>query len=360
MAYLYLVRHAIAEPEGSVCVGCRMDGSLTEEGRTQARTARAWVRGMASAPMYASPLQRCRETARLMAGPEGEIRVWPALRELDMGEWDGRRFDDIRAQYPELYAARGENQALAPPGAETFPAAAARMERALTHIAAPLGEKEERVVVSHSGVIRAFLCRVTGLSYRQNRCLALPCGGISAVGYGPEGWRCLQVGVSANRLPDPTAIGALWREYGAGEPAWLHCEAVARVAVRLCRRLAAAGLQLDEELVRTAALLHDLCRNRSDHPQVAARLLRCRGYFRLAAVVAFHEDGDDWPEPNEEGLVFLADKMVQGCEEIPIQIRFTQSRQKCRTKEARDAHDQRLARALQMEQICRVRTGGVL
>ena len=224
MACLYLVRHAMAEPAGSVCAGCRTDGPLTAEGQAQARVARAWVQGMQPAPVYASPLRRSRETARLLAGPDGEIRVRRALRELDMGEWDGKRFTDIRAQYPELYAARGKNQALMPPGAESFPAAAARMSRTLAAIAAPLDEQEERVVVSHSGAIRAFLCRITGLPYRRNRRLALPYGGICAVEYGPAGWRCLQAGVPASRLPDPPAIEALWREYGAGESARLHGE----------------------------------------------------------------------------------------------------------------------------------------
>ena len=129
---------------------------------------------------------------------------------------------------------------------------------------------------------------------------------------------------------------------------------------RTIARLAAAGLVLDEDLVRTAALLHDLCRHQPHHPQAAARLLRRSGYFRLAAVVALHEEGDDWPEPNEEGLVFLADKLVQGCEETTIPARFAKSRDKCRTPEALAAHERRLNRALRLEQICRARTGGAL
>ena len=70
MACLYLVRHAMAEPAGSFCAGCRTDGHLTAEGQAQARAARAWVQGMRPAPVYASPLRRSRETARLLAGPE--------------------------------------------------------------------------------------------------------------------------------------------------------------------------------------------------------------------------------------------------------------------------------------------------
>ena len=58
--------------------------------------------------------------------------------------------------------------------------------------------------------------------------------------------------------------------------------------------------------------------------------------------------------------MFLADKLVQGCEETTIPARFAKSRDKCRTPEALAAHERRLNRALRLEQICRARTGGAL
>ena len=66
---------------------------------------------------------------------------------------------------------------------------------------------------------------------------------------------------------------------------------MAEKAVQLCRSLAAAGWTLDEEPLRAAALLHDLRRQEKQHAQAAARLLRQKGYFRVAAVVSAHEAG---------------------------------------------------------------------
>lgn len=355
MSCLYLVRHAQAEPVGSFCIGCGTDGSLTKEGVCQAQAAHAWVRGMKSTPLYASPLRRSVETARLMGGPDADVRIRSALREMNMGVWEGKRFTVIREEFPDLYAARGEDHSLQPPGAESFSAAAIRMDRALTRIAAPLGAEEERVVVGHSGAIRAFLCRVTGVPYQQNRSLVLPYGGISLVEYGPEGWQPKWIGITADRLPTPSEIETLWREFGAGESARRHCQAVAELAVQLCRRLRSTGLALNEELVRSASLLHDLCRDKPHHPQVAARLLRREGYFRLAAVVALHEEGEDPPELDEEGLVFLADKLILECQKTDITTRFESSLKKCRTVDAIAAHDRRLDRALRLEQMCRSR-----
>ena len=152
-----------------------------------------------------------------------------------------------------------------PPGGESYPAAAARMERALNAIAAGLDSQEERVVVSHSGAMRAFLCKATGTPYSQNRTWSQPYGSVDVLEFGPAGWKLLAAGVSPYRCPDEGQVQALWKEYGAGQRAQLHCRAVAEKAVQLCRSLAAAGWTLDEELLRAAALLHDLRRQESKH-----------------------------------------------------------------------------------------------
>lgn len=355
MPYVYLVRHAQAEPVGSFCVGSGTDLSLTEEGARCAAGLHRCFQGMPPAPVYASPLRRSVETARLLAGPDWSLQIQDDLRELDMGCWEGKSFASIREEYPQLYAARGSDHALQPPGGESYPAAAARMERALNAIAAGLDSQEERVVVSHSGAMRAFLCKATGTPYSQNRIWSQPYGSVDVLEFGPAGWKLLAAGVSPYRCPDEGQVQALWKEYGAGQQAQLHCRAVAEKAVQLCRSLAAAGWTLDEELLRAAALLHDLRRQEKQHAQAAARLLRQKGYFRVAAVVAAHEGPDDAPQLNEEGLLYLADKLVQGQREVGLEARFAASREKCRSAEALQQHERRLLQARLLEAMVRER-----
>ena len=211
------------------------------------------------------------------------------------------------------------------------------------------------MVVSHSGAMRAFLCKATGTPYSQNRTWSQPYGSVDVLEYGPAGWKLLAAGVSPYRCPDEGQVQALWEEYGAGQQAQLHCRAVAEKAVQLCRSLAAAGWTLDEELLRAAALLHDLRRQEKQHAQAAARLLRQKGYFRVAAVVAAHEGPDDAPQLNEEGLLYLADKLVQGQREVGLEARFAASREKCSSAEALQQHERRLRQARLLEAMVRER-----
>ncbi len=93
-----------------------------------------------------------------------------------------------------------------------------------------------------------------------------------------------------------------------------HCRAVSNVALGLARAAKAAGVSIDIELVRTAALLHDIARLRKDHARAGARLLAGHGFTRLAPIVDAHMDLDvhrDGPL-DETQVVYLADKLVDG------------------------------------------------
>ena len=359
MGIIYLVRHGEAQPVGSYCVGSGTDLPLTPEGRAQGEALGRCFREFSPGSVYTSPLIRCRETARLLAASGGEPQVVPDLRELSMGCWEGLPFDQIRREYPALYQARGGDHSLQPPGAESYPRAAGRMDRALAAIAQGLGPQEERVAVGHSGAARAFLCRITGTPYGENRRWRLPHGSVTVLEGAPGCWRLLGAGYPPDRRPEDGDIAALWEAFGAGEQARGHCQAVAEKAVSLCRWLAAAGLPLDEDRVRRAALLHDLRRQEPRHPQAAARLLRRQGYFRTAAVVEAHEGPSGAPRLDEEGVLALADKLIQGQREVGLEARFEKSLEKCRTQQARDQWERRLRKARALEALARQRLGNL-
>ena len=51
-----------------------------------------------------------------------------------------------------------------------------------------------------------------------------------------------------------------------------------------------AGVALDDDLVVSAALLHDVARCRPDHAREGAALLAGIGYPRVSEIVAVHMD----------------------------------------------------------------------
>lgn len=98
-----------------------------------------------------------------------------------------------------------------------------------------------------------------------------------------------------------------------------HSRQVCRVALLLTGQLAAVGISLNEELVRTAALLHDITKARSfttreNHAETGEELLADLGYPEVGYIVGRHVVLDQYPEeatlPNEAEIVNYADKRV--------------------------------------------------
>jgi CTP:molybdopterin cytidylyltransferase MocA len=116
-----------------------------------------------------------------------------------------------------------------------------------------------------------------------------------------------------------------------------HARAVARCAVTMGEAVNAgrpAPRRLDLELVRHAALLHDIAKGSPGHEAEGGRLLAAWGFSRAAEVVAAHRD----PVPtegepvNEREVVALADKLARGARPVSIEERFDE-------KLRRFAHD---------------------
>ena len=97
-----------------------------------------------------------------------------------------------------------------------------------------------------------------------------------------------------------------------------HSVQVCRVALFLVDRLQEAGLDLDRNMVRAAALLHDITKTRSFstgemHTDTGGRLLAGRGYFEIGEIVRQHVKLDAYfagETPDEAEIVNYADKRV--------------------------------------------------
>jgi broad specificity phosphatase PhoE len=171
---LYLVRHGETEGQSSIRYYGRTDIALSHEGRTQMRAARdalaARLGEVRFSHVFASPLIRALEGARLIAGMHAPIRTLDEFIEVDFGLFEGLTADEIRERYPDDFA-RWNADRLAPgftyPGGESRAAFAARVERGVDRMLEAWrggGDAPEglALVVAHRGVIRAIVRRLAG------------------------------------------------------------------------------------------------------------------------------------------------------------------------------------------------------
>lgn len=327
MRRLFFVRHGqIAQEYTDRCIS-RTDFLLDMTGREQAVALGKWLRSHPVSAVFSSPLQRCRETAECMAHGQPVI-LQEALAEVGVGEWENLSFAEIRKRWPTEYAARGEHMGTAaPPGGESFAQGAERMELAIREILSDTSG--DILLVTHAGILRGWLCRIAGISCDQVFSFSVPYGSITKVSFDGADFHIEYVGAKPEKIPGPEEIRFFYRKCRTPVEIQEHCRAVAQKVIEL-----ADGLALDEKLLYTAALLHDMCRTQGkEHPQKAAGLLHKAGYKELAQIVSMHHDfpEEDEPETAEEaGLLYLADKLFMGTRQVDLEERFSHSREKCK------------------------------
>ncbi|MCX8033339.1 MAG: NTP transferase domain-containing protein [Thermoleophilia bacterium] len=109
-----------------------------------------------------------------------------------------------------------------------------------------------------------------------------------------------------------------------------HCQTVARVGTALGHSLVAHGIRLDQALIKSACLLHDLAKHKPQHAQAAANVLRNLGLNALAQIVeshmVLHELAQATPPSIEAEVVFLADMLVVGDRVVTLNEKVEQAR----------------------------------
>jgi broad specificity phosphatase PhoE len=165
---LLLVRHGQSRANAKGIWQGQMEFPLSEEGREQARLAGHGLSGEPLEGLYSSPLSRAFETAQIIrdsTGFVGEVVPVDGLSERHGGILEGHTWAEQEQRNPELaekFLAIPEEERWALVGAETDEEVIARFEEALSTIRTFHPEGSRIVVVSHGGVMRAFLRELFG------------------------------------------------------------------------------------------------------------------------------------------------------------------------------------------------------
>lgn len=156
MATLVLVRHATTASTGKRLGGWTPGVHLDPGGVAQAQATSERLAGQPIAAVYASPLERTQETARIVAKPHGlRVRTRRGLGEVDYGEWTDKPLGQLRRRKAWEVVQRTPSR-MAFPGGESIRGAQARAVDETEVLAAEHGG-DMIVCVSHADVIKAVV-----------------------------------------------------------------------------------------------------------------------------------------------------------------------------------------------------------
>ncbi len=179
---MLLVRHGITLTTGKMLPGRAVGLHLSEKGRAQAAAAAERIAALTKAPsaVYASPLERTRETAAPIAKALGlRVRTAPGLVEVDVGEWTEKPLARLHRtkEWPTVQRWPGGFRF---PGGESFAEMSVRsMDAVLGLVAEHPGQTI--VAVSHADPIKAIVAAAAGVPLDLMQRLAIsPCS-ISAI-----------------------------------------------------------------------------------------------------------------------------------------------------------------------------------
>jgi probable phosphomutase (TIGR03848 family) len=194
------VRHGQTPTTGSTLPGRAAGLHLADTGRAQAQAAAARIGLLKKVDaIYASPLERTRETAAPIAkARKVAMRVDRGLLECEFGDWTGRKLNDLR-KLPEWNAVQRHPSGFRFPGGESFTEMQTRIVTTIDKLVARHAGGTV-VAVSHADPIKAAVAHAMGVHLDLfQRVVISPCS-ITAVMYIPSGIVVLAVNSTGDDL----------------------------------------------------------------------------------------------------------------------------------------------------------------
>lgn len=163
---IYLLRHGETLYQSETNEGAIGNGALTERGSEQIAAAALLFRGVPLDRVYASPLARAHETARIIAKEKGlDVLLSPDLREIAPSaeliatKNTAEVFQEVQ-RFFKNHAANWDEPYL---GGESFRQV---QERGVRFLDSMLGQEDWQtlLVVAHGGINNALLAYATGVT----------------------------------------------------------------------------------------------------------------------------------------------------------------------------------------------------
>lgn len=197
-----LVRHGQTPTTGKILPGRAAGLHLAESGNSQAHRVAERIAELPRVDaIYASPLERARETAAPIARAlKQRVKIDKGLLECDFGEWTGAELGKLMKK-PEWSTVQKAPSTFRFPGGESFTEMQTRMVTALDRIRAahPGGTV---VCVSHADPIKAAVAHAMGTHLDLFQRIVIGTCSVSAIAYSPHGPIVLTVNSTGGSLAD--------------------------------------------------------------------------------------------------------------------------------------------------------------
>jgi broad specificity phosphatase PhoE len=193
VATFYLIRHAERTGDQKLLTGLMPGVLLTPNGRAQAERLARHLGGEGITRLLASPLERTRETAGILAQQfKLNVEISPALREVDAGEWTGKNFGDLAAKDERWQRLHQFRNGMRIPGGDSVVDVQARF---IGEIQRLQRESPDGVIalVSHGDPIKIALSCFLGMALDLYDRLEIRLASVSVLRLNPWGPKILRV-----------------------------------------------------------------------------------------------------------------------------------------------------------------------
>jgi probable phosphoglycerate mutase len=197
------VRHGTTPTTGRTLPGRATGLHLSEKGQQEAAAVAERIAMISPvAAVYASPLERARETAQPIAKRLGlRVKIERGLLECEFGDWTGKELKDL-SKLPEWQTVQRHPSGFRFPSGESFVELQARLAKAVEQLVAR-HPGEVVVAVSHADPIKIAIGDALGVPLDLvQRTVISPCS-VSAVSYGQNA----PVVLTVNSMGDLSPLG---------------------------------------------------------------------------------------------------------------------------------------------------------
>jgi len=183
------VRHGETAWNATSRIQGQLDIGLNDTGRWQAQQLALALEGAGISALYASDLQRARQTAQAVAQRCGlPVLCDPKLRERGFGIFEGYTYADVELRWPEQALRwRQRDPDFGADGGETLAAFYARSVACAARLAAR-HPGEAIVLVAHGGVLDCLYRAATRVGLKEPRTWQVGNASINRLLHGAEGF----------------------------------------------------------------------------------------------------------------------------------------------------------------------------